>query len=224
VIDRTVRRWARPAPSLALLLGAVLAAGVPGAAQTAGEPAAAPAPAAAHGDAPRPGDLIRLRVWREPDYSGEFEVSVDGVAVFPRIGAMHVAADAPAVLQQKLIDRFRPFLNHSSIEVTLLRRVQVTGAVRTPGLYTVDPTMTLGDVLALAGGTTPEGHPRRIEVLRRGERVTASVALGDRVMDSAIRSGDQVLVPERSWLSRNPALTGAGISAVASLLIALLLR
>jgi hypothetical protein len=50
----------------------------------------------------------------------------------------------------------------------------------------------------------------RVQVLRDGATVTGSVSRSTRIGDSAVRSGDQLIVPERSWLSRNvPVVVGA---------------
>ena len=42
--------------------------------------------------------------------------------------------------------------------------------------------------------------------------------------DSPIRSGDQIFIPERSWLRRNSGAAGAMIAGVISLTIALFVR
>jgi protein involved in polysaccharide export with SLBB domain len=97
----------------------------------------------------------------------------------------------------------------------------VLGAVRNPGLYPVDPTMTLGDVLALAGGTTQEGNPNKLALIRGGEKLSRDLSHGIRVADSEIRSGDEIFVPERSWISRNPGILATAITASVSLFIAL---
>jgi hypothetical protein len=44
-----------------------------------------------------------------------------------------------------------------------------------------------------------------------------------RILDSPIESGDQVFVPERSWVSRNPGVIAAAITAT-GVLVATLLR
>jgi hypothetical protein len=45
-----------------------------------------------------------------------------------------------------------------------------------------------------------------------------------RITDSALRSGDQIYVPLRSWITRNAGLVAATMSAVVSLTIALFIR
>lgn len=168
----------------------------------------------------RPGDMIRLRIWREPDLSGDFAVDPTGSVVFPKLGPMTVTKQSPDTLRAKLIAAYRVYLNHPSIDVMFLRRVQVLGAVRNPGLYPVDPTMTLGDALALAGGTTPDGNPNKLSVIRGGVKISRKLSHGIRVADSEIRSGDEIFVPERSWISRNPGILATAITASVSLFIA----
>jgi protein involved in polysaccharide export with SLBB domain len=170
----------------------------------------------------RPGDIIRLRIWREPDLSGDFQVSENALVVLPRLGSTDVSRETSASLERRLVDTYAEFLQHTAIEVTILRRVQILGAVRTPGLYPIDPTMTLSDALALAGGVTPQGNPSRIELVRRGRRMAVEIGQHTRIADSPMESGDQIFVPERSWVSRNPGVVAAALTASVSLVIALI--
>ena len=204
-----------------ILVAALLAPVAPAAAQFAGSTEVA---GDASGVPLHPGDAIRLRIWQEPELSGEFTVDEEGDVVLPKIGRVNVNGVPPEVLEQQLIESYQKFLIHSSIEVRLLRRVQVLGAVREPGLYPVDATMTISDALALAGGTTSEGNPRRVELVRDGERIEGVLSVDMSLANAAIRSGDQLFVPERSWLSRNTGVMATGISAATGLLIALFTR
>jgi len=144
-----------------------------------------------------------------------------GVVVFPKLGARTVIRVTADSLTAELVRDYAVYLRNPSIEVTVLRRVNVLGAVKVPGIYPADPTMTLGDVLALAGGVTPQGRGDRVEHYRDGVRVSAPLSERVSLADTPIRSGDQIFVPERSWLSRNPGILAAMIGATVSLVIAL---
>jgi polysaccharide export outer membrane protein len=168
-----------------------------------------------------PGDLVRLRIWREPDLSGDFPVDPTGNVVLPKLGPVAVTTQSPDALRAKLVAAYQVYLNHPAIDVMFLHRVQVLGAVRNPGLYPVDPTMTLGDALALAGGVTTDGNPNKLALIRDGEKVDRDLSHGVLVADSHLRSGDQIFVPERSWISRNPGIVATVITASVSLFIAL---
>ena len=162
----------------------------------------------------RPGDTIRLRILREPDMSGDFPINEDGVAVLPRLGRTTVTGETPRQLEARLVREYSRYLQQPAVEVTLLRRVQVLGAVRTPALHLVDATMSVSDVLALAGGTTTQGDPDRIELVRDGQRLQVRLSAATRVVDSPLQSGDQIYVPERSWFSRNSGIIAAGLTSL----------
>jgi polysaccharide export outer membrane protein len=169
----------------------------------------------------RPGDVLRLRIWREPDLSGEFPVDHQGMAVLPKLGQLDVASIPADSLQPRLTRAYAEYLNNPSIEVVSLRRISVLGAVQKPGVYPVDPTMSVADVVALAGGAAPEGKRDQVELRRDGKLVSARLQQVSRIADSPIRSGDQLYVPQRSWLSRNTAVAAGLLGTAASLIIAL---
>lgn len=172
----------------------------------------------------RPGDLIRLRVWREPDFTGDFPVDETGVVVLPRLGALNVAAQQPESLKATLVRAYQAFLTHTSVEVEFLRRVQIRGAVQKPGLYHVDAVMSVSDALALAGGVLPNGREDKVEIIREGERLPGTLSGRLLISRSPVRSGDQLYVPERTWFSRNTGVVLGGISAVTTFLYVVLHR
>jgi len=171
----------------------------------------------------RPGDVIRLRIFREDEMSGEFLVDEGGVAVFPRIGEIAVINETPESLEARLVAQYSVFLRNPNIEVTVLRRVQVRGAVRNPGLYTVDPTVTVADVIALAGGAAPNGAQDKVRIIRGGRVLEAELAGSQTLGEAFIQSGDQLFVPERSWFTRNSGVIAAAVGGVISL-IAIIIR
>ena len=167
----------------------------------------------------QPGDVLRLTIWREPTLSGDFTISTAGVVVLPRLGAREVTAESPEALRRSLIAEYARYLRNPSIEIQVLRRVQILGAVRNPGLYPVDATITVADAIALAGGVTPDGRQNHVELVRAGGDVVG-LPLRSRVADTAIRSGDQLYVPERNWFARNTGAIVSAATAAVSLIIA----
>jgi len=173
----------------------------------------------------RPGDIIKLNVWREPDWSGEFAVDEMGVAVLPRLGPVKVTDMTAPQLKRLVLDSLGRFLRNPSIEVIPLRRIQVLGSVRTPGLYPVSPTVTIGDVVAMAGGATSEGKLDQVILKRDGKDLLVKLSKATRLADTPVRTGDQLYVPQRGWISRNAGLfVAAGLSATTTLIVALLVR
>ena len=166
----------------------------------------------------RPGDSLRVRVWREPDLSGVFMVDEHGDLTFPRLGRRSVLNVPIDSIRARVQREYAEFVRDASVEITPLYRVRVNGAVRNPGLFTVDPTMSVGDAIGLAGGVSAEGRAGTVELVRDGRRIASSISPSSRLVELSLRSGDELYVPERAWLTRNPAVLLGGLSAFASLI------
>lgn len=161
-----------------------------------------------------PGDAIQLAFWREPQLGGEFPVDENGSVVLPLLGVRSVTRLPASELRRTLLDAYAQQIRNQDVRITLLRRVRILGAVKNPGLYRVDPTMTVVDALALAGGATPQGKPRDVQVYRNGRPLRSHLDVNTQLLQQ-VRSGDQIVVPERSWFARNGGyVVAAGISAI----------
>ena len=116
-------------------------------------------------------------------------------------------------LRQEILDAYNAQFRNQSIQVTVLRRIRVLGAVQNPGLYHADPTMTVADIVALAGGPTEQGRLDQVRLVRDGREIEARL---DSPVAMQLQSGDQILVPERSWFARNTTwVIGLAMSTVA---------
>jgi protein involved in polysaccharide export with SLBB domain len=167
----------------------------------------------------QPGDQIRVRVWREPELSGEVSVQADGSAIFPALGRMMVGGLTADSLNALLLARFRERIVDTPVDATLIRPLPVLGAVRGPGVYPVEPTATAIQVIARAGGTLGSEELPRIQLLRQdGARYDLSPEQSLGSFD--IRNGDALLVQDRSWFVRNQRRITV-ISAVSSIVVSI---
>jgi polysaccharide biosynthesis/export protein len=179
--------------------------------------------AGAPNDAIRPGDYLHLIIFREPELSGDFQVPDDGVVMFGMIGPLQVTGMKSEELRLKLVEMYAKYLVNYTIRLDLLRKVTIAGAVMTPGVHALDGTKTVRDAVAIAGGVAPTGRMDRIELRRDGELV--EVLMADRtIADSPIRSGDQIYVPEKSYVSRNGSTMIAAITGVVGIIVTLLVK
>jgi polysaccharide export outer membrane protein len=170
-----------------------------------------------------PGDAVRIQVWREEDISGTFTVDDRGVVTLPLLGTRRVTGLEPAELRDALLSDYTDYLQNPSIEVTILRRINILGEVRSPGLYPVDATISLADALALAGGITPTGNPDKIQLIRDNQVIAKGISQASLIGASDIRSGDQLVVGQKSWFSRNTGvILGSFIAATAVVTAALI--
>lgn len=177
-----------------------------------------------HGFALEPGDAVQVDVWRNPDASGRFEVDERGLVVLPLLGERTVRGVPTDVLRHELAAEYSRFFRNPAVRVTFLRRINILGGVRNPGLYPVNGTVTLADALALAGGVAPTGNPNDIRLIRNGTVIRQNLSQAMVIGSSPIRSGDQIVVGERGWLGRNAAIVTSLIGAVSALTVALILR
>lgn len=173
----------------------------------------------------RPGDVVKVDVWREPDYTRDYLVDTRGAINLPQLGLLRVAGRTPDWLSDTITAGYRRVLANPTITVIVTMRVTVTGEVGHPGVFTVDPTTTVGDLLAVAGGPTPLGNRNKIQLVRNGRVIVTSLAAGTVLQRSPVQSGDQLFVPQRGWMARNGHffINGA-ISLVSAVTVALLVR
>lgn len=182
----------------ALLLAAAAACG-------GSPPPAAPAPLRPDSAATlvlRPGDVIKIQVFGHDELSGDYLIDENAVLLLPLLGEMNVRDMVVPELRTRIRAGYAQLFTQAFITITPLFRVAVLGEVVRPGLYSVDPTLTVYDLLALASGPLRTANERKTRLLRGGQEIAlgidpASLARAT-LRELGIRSGDQVLVPRRS--------------------------
>lgn len=165
----------------------------------------------------RPGDALRITVWRNPELSGEFAISGDGSITHPLYRNVHVTG-IPLIAAES---RVRTFLlrleNNPEFVVEPLLHVAIGGEVVRPNLYTLRPETSVADAVALAGGPTDRGRRDRIRLLREGRESVLDLTKPQAGMAAMpIRSGDQILVDRKRAVFREtlgPIITVAGATA-----------
>lgn len=171
-----------------------------------------------------PGDSVRIVVWRKPEFSGDFVVAPDGSITHPLYRSVKVAGVPYATAEVNLRRFLSGFEENPQFVMEPLVRVAVSGEVSRPQLYALRPETTIGEAVARAGGASEEGAPDRTRVLR----IDASGRQQQFVVDLTnpeagagtfqVRSGDQIIIPERKSFFRNVLLPALGvIGSVASL-------
>lgn len=156
----------------AVLGAAILALGLApwGAAQALPDVAVAPAalpatgPLEAYGiagtaDPVGAGDVLDVRVFGQPQLSGELRVAANGEIAPPFVANLEVAGERPDAIQRALTAAYGRLLTHPLVSVRLVennsRKVSVNGMVPRPGVYAFSGRLSLLQALALAGGVDP---------------------------------------------------------------------
>ena len=193
--------------------------------------ATAPGPLSAQLDRPdtrsqqlRPGDMLRIQVWRQPEFSGEFFITDDGFIGHPLFRSIY-AINRPISEVEDAVRLFlMDFESEPNFVIEPFFQVAVGGQVRQPNVHPLRPGTTVAEAVAMAGGVTDEGRLDRV-ILRRGAdqfRVDLTDAASTARL-TPIRSGDEIVVERRkNWLREFilPVLYSTGsILAIANFII-----
>jgi len=155
----------------------------------------------------KPGDLLSISVWKEPDLQKETLVRPDGSFSFPLVGEVDAKGKTVADLNKTLAQRLTRFISDPVVTVSIQEikgnKVYVIGQVNKPGEFIMNPSVDVMQALSMAGGTTPFASLGDIVVLRRTASGKQALpfryndVVKGRKMDQNIdlQAGDVVVVP-----------------------------
>lgn len=118
-----------------------------------------------------------------------------------------VAGILRSELEDKLSSHIARFLKNASVRTSLLTRVSLTGAVKSPGFYYAVPDRPINDLLTSAGGPLPEADLNKLSIARlgrvllRGKSAKRVVEDGRTLESLDIQSGDTVHIPTKRKLN-----------------------
>jgi protein involved in polysaccharide export with SLBB domain len=168
----------------------------------------------------RPGDALKIAVWREKELNGEYLIDARGIVQIPGLGNIVVAGMTPMEVKERLNEQLvRRGIVSPEISVQPVIRVSVLGEVRSPGLLSVEPGTNLIHLITLAGGPTERANMRAVRVIRAGrpyEVDLLSALSGGSAGRVVLFSNDVV------FLDRTRGLTRENLSFVMSTLTAVL--
>lgn len=154
-----------------------------------------------------PQDILRIDVWKEPDFTRTVPVRPDGKVSLPLLNDVQAAGLTSLELATSLRENLKKYLTDPKVTVTVTeinsRRVYVTGEVLRVGALPLLPNMTVLQALASSGGFTQFARIKNIYVLRQeGEKQVKypfnykEAVAGKRPEDNIqLKSGDIIVVP-----------------------------
>lgn len=173
----------------------------------------------------RPGDALRISVWRQPELSGEFVVLESGRINHPLFHSIQVA-DAPIpIIRMRVRDFLTQFETDPQFVIEPLVRIAVGGDVRIPSLYRLSPSTTIAQAIAQAGGTTERAKIESVQLTRRSGTLVADLRLPETgVAAETVRSGDYIFVPRSRSIYREYVVPTASVTAALAALINIFIR
>jgi polysaccharide biosynthesis/export protein len=152
-------------------------------------------------------DVLGIDVWQEKELSGPAVVRPDGKITLPLVGEIYVVGMTPVQLQTELTKRLEPFVTVPQVSVSVKeinsRKVYVMGQVAHEGVFHINSTTTVSQILVQAGGLREYAKRSKVYVLRNinGKQVRLPFNYNSFIkgqkngQDFVLRPGDTVVVP-----------------------------
>lgn len=172
-----------------------------------------------------PGDRVKIDIPEGPEFSGIYEIGLEGDIQIPYLPSLQVVGLEPAEIQEKVWHAlvkggiFQPSFLKVSLKVVDWGEVAVlvSGATFAPGTVLIN-TRSLGDksnapvqisgdfppprfltaAIRTAGGVTPDADVKTIRLIRNGqERIIdlSGIFSGEPITDVPLIAGDRIIVP-----------------------------
>ncbi|MGO9095655.1 MAG: polysaccharide biosynthesis/export family protein [Bryobacteraceae bacterium] len=149
-----------------------------------------------------PEDVIRVRVWREPDLTGDLVIRPDGKINMPLIREMQAGGLTPEQLVASLTEALSKFINNPQVLVQVMairsQKYMVSGEVLRSGSFPLAGPTTVFEAITLAGGFREFANTGNITILRGAQRlkfnykeVVKGKNLGQNIL---LENGDKIVV------------------------------
>ena len=153
------------------------------------------------------GDVIDIKVFREPELAGVYRVNAYTEINFPLIGQVKLQGKDPYQISEEIRARLaNGYLQNPQVTVFVReynsQKVHVLGQVAKAGSQGFQPGMTIIQAVASAGGFTKLAATNRVRVTRvvKGSERKYVIPVGDirtgNAPDFSLLPGDIVYIPE----------------------------
>jgi polysaccharide biosynthesis/export protein len=153
------------------------------------------------------GDSITISAWKEIDLQRKVMIRPDGKFSFPLAGEVQAAGRTADEVRVDIENKLKKYIPEAVVTVVVEdfagNRIYVIGQVNKPGMFIMNPQLTVLQALSLAGGGTPFAKLDDISILRGSGSGQKSLPFRySQVVDGkslqqniTLESGDVVIVP-----------------------------
>ena len=153
------------------------------------------------------GDLLHITVYGNPDLTTDTRVTGDGTISFPLLREVKIGGISVPAAERKIANSLAEggFIKLPQVNIIITQfvsqQVSVLGEVQKPGRYPLDRPSTLTDLLAVAGGLTPNSSDQITIISHQdGKTIRREYDLHDLFRkngspDVGVTSGDIIYVP-----------------------------
>jgi polysaccharide export outer membrane protein len=150
-----------------------------------------------------PDDVVYVRVWREPDLSGNLAIRPDGKITMPLINEVKASGLTPTQLANTITQALSKYVNNPqvmvAVEAVRSKRYFMSGEINRTGAYPLGSPTTVFEALTMAGGFHEFANKKKIVIIRGAKRFRFNwndVVKGKNLAQNIyLENGDQVIVP-----------------------------
>ena len=150
-----------------------------------------------------PADVLNIRVWNEPQFSGPVAVHEDGKITLPLVGDLSAGGKTPNEIQDIISQALTKYVVRPLVTVIVQevgsKQYYLDGEIARPGEYPLIVPTTILEAISKAGGVQEFANTKHIYVLRGDKRIYFNYkdVLRGKHMEQNIQlqPGDHIVVP-----------------------------
>ena len=144
-----------------------------------------------------PNDKVRVKVYGEPDITGDYEVDGSGRVSIPLAGRVQAAGRTTKQLEGAIRAALSKGIVRDpriNVDIATYRPYYILGEVKNSGEYPYKVGLTIMDAVAAAGGFTYRANEHKVYLRRAGVGREEEYTLNAPVL---VYPGDNIRIPER---------------------------
>lgn len=150
-----------------------------------------------------PADVLYIRVWDEPQFSGPVSVQQNGNITLALVGDLKAGGRTPVQIEDEITKALAKYIVKPLVTVTVQevgsRRYYMVGQIGRPGEYPLIVPTTILEAISKAGGPLEFANAKKIYILRGDKRIPFNwkEVLKGKHMDQNIQlqPGDTIVIP-----------------------------
>jgi polysaccharide export outer membrane protein len=150
-----------------------------------------------------PQDILKIIVWREPDFTGLYTVHSDGKITLPLAGDVQAGGLTAEEIQENVTTALSKLIQKPNVTVTvqqiLSQKYYMDGQIGRPGEYQLTSPTTILEAISIAGGLRDFANGKKIYVLRGDRRIPFNykeVIKGKNLTQNIqLQPGDHIVIP-----------------------------
>jgi polysaccharide biosynthesis/export protein len=153
------------------------------------------------------GDILEIVTWKEPDFSRDVQVRIDGKIGFPLLDDLEAAGRTTGELEADIRESLVEYVTYPVVSISVKdpasQKYYVMGEIARPGEYPLRKDVSILQAVALAGGFSEWADKKRVVLIRRDEDGEKSFRINYKEIVSGkkleqnvlLRADDIILVP-----------------------------